>query len=103
MPLSPAFTVNSTGLLQSIKAFDSNAEILACSWIDDSATPSGDINLDEVYISEAYTHANGLRLADARLTAIDQSFWTSGGKLRLIGHSHGSKVATVAAISSTIS
>lgn len=97
VPLSPTFAVNSTGLLQSIKAYDSSAEILAYSWLDDSATPSGDLNLDEVYISEAYTHANGLRLADALLTAINQSFWKSGGKLRLIGHSHGSKVATVAA------
>jgi hypothetical protein len=97
VPISSPFTVNSTGLLQSIKAYDPSAEILAYSWIDDSATPSGDLNLDEVYISEAYTHSNGLRLADALLTAINQSFWTSGGKLRLIGHSHGSKVATVAA------
>lgn len=97
VPLSPAFAVNTTGLLQSIKAYDSSAEILAYSWIDDSATPSGDLNLDEAYISEAFTHANGLRLADALLTAIDRSFWKSGGKLRLIGHSHGSKVGTVAA------
>ena len=98
-PLTPPFTVNTTGVLQSIAAFDPNAVILAYSWIDDSATDSGDLNLDEVYGSEAYTHVNGIRLANALEQAIASSFWNApSGLLRIIGHSHGSKVATVAAL-----
>jgi hypothetical protein len=95
---SVALQVNSTGLLQSIVALDPTAVVLAYSWIDDSATDSGDLNLDEVYRSEAYTHINGIRLANALEEAIAPSFWNAQtGLLRLIGHSHGSKVATVAA------
>jgi pimeloyl-ACP methyl ester carboxylesterase len=98
-PLTPPFPVNSTGLLQSIATLHSKAIVLAYSWIDNSATDSGDLNLDEVYRSEAYTHVNGIRLANALMQAIASSFWsTAGSKLRLIGHSHGSKVATVAAL-----
>lgn len=95
--LSPPVQVNSTGFLQSIVASDLSAVVLAWSWIDDSATDSGDLNLDEVYQSEAYTHVNGIRLANALEEAISSSFWNQG-VLRLIGHSHGSKVATVAAL-----
>jgi len=89
--------VNDTGLIQSIIRQDPKAVVLAYSWIDDSATDSGVLDLDEVYQSEGYTHINGLRLAGALRDAIVPSFWTNGGKLRLIGHSHGSKVVTVAA------
>ncbi len=91
------FPVNPTGMLQSIVAQDPNAIVLAYSWIDNSATDSGVLNLDEVYQSEAYTHINGIRLANALQEAIASSFWTSAGQLRLIGHSHGSKVVSVAA------
>jgi hypothetical protein len=91
--------VNSTGLLQSIVAQDSQAIALAYSWLDDSATDTGPLDLLEVYQSEAYTHINGLRLADALEQAIAPSFWNAQtGLLHLIGHSHGSKVATVAAL-----
>lgn len=95
---SVTLPVNATGLLQSIVALDPTAIVLAYSWIDDSATDSGDLNLYEVYRSEAYTHANGIRLANALEQAIASSFWNAPtGLVRLIGHSHGSKVATVAA------
>ena len=47
------------------------------------------------YLSEAYTAMNGNRLANALMTALPSNFATSGGGLHLIGHSHGSKVATV--------
>jgi len=98
-PLKQAFPVNPIGFLQSIVALDPDAIVLAYSWIDDSATESGDLNLDEVYASEAYTHVNGIRLANALEQAITSSFWNAdNGLLRLIGHSHGSKVATVAAL-----
>lgn len=99
-PLVPsASPVNATGLLQSIVAQDAKAVVLAYSWIDDSATDTGYSDMDEVYASEAYTHINGIRLANALEAAIAPSFWNShSGLLRLIGHSHGSKVATVAAL-----
>jgi hypothetical protein len=98
-PVGSGFPVNPTGLLQSIAAFDPNAIILAYSWIDNSATETGDLKLDEVYRSEAYTNLNGLRLANALQQAIVPSFWSAfSSKLRLIGHSHGSKVAAVAAL-----
>lgn len=99
VPFTTPFPVNSNGFLQSIVAQDPHAVVLAWSWIDDSATDSGDLNLDEVYASEAYTHVNGMRLANALEEAIAPSFWNAQtGLLRIIGHSHGSKVATVAAL-----
>jgi len=98
-PLNPLFTVNANGVLQSIAAFEPAAIVLAWSWIDDSATDNIDdlFNLTEVYRSEAYTHLNGIRLANALEEAIHSSFWGSG-ELHILGHSHGSKVATVAAL-----
>jgi hypothetical protein len=90
-------TVNATGMLQSIMAADPNAVALAWSWIDESATPGGDFNATDVYSSEAYTHINGIRLANALMEAIGSSPATAV-PIKLIGHSHGSKVATVAAL-----
>jgi hypothetical protein len=96
---APALTINSLGVLQSIVRQDPTAIVLAYSWLDDSATANGLDGLLDVYESEAYTHANGLRLADALEQAIAPGFWSSQtGLLRLIGHSHGSRVATVAAL-----
>jgi hypothetical protein len=95
---APSLQINPLGVLQSIVRQDPNAIVLAFSWIDDSATEKGFSGYEDVYQSEAYTHVNGLRLADALEQAIVPGFWTSHtGLLRLIGHSHGSKVATVAA------
>ena len=98
VPLQTPFTVNATGVLQSIAALDPEATILAYSWLDDSATDAGITNLAEVNQSEAYTHVNGRRLANALNLAIAPSFWERPGTLRIVGHSHGSKVATVAAL-----
>jgi len=91
----PTFTVNPTGMLQQIAKHDSSADILAYSWIDDSATSDSSTS---VYRSEAYTHINGLRLADALQKVIAPEFFQKGGLLKFIGHSHGSKVCTVAAL-----
>jgi hypothetical protein len=96
---APSVPINFLGVLQSIVKQDPNAIVLAYSWIDDSATEKGFDGYQDVYQSEAYTHVNGLRLADALEQAIAPSFWNAQtGLLRLIGHSHGSKVATVAAL-----
>jgi hypothetical protein len=89
--------ISPSGLAFAITQADSKAVVLAYSWIDDSATadvagvPAG------AYKSEAYTALNGTRLADALKLALPSTFHADGGQLHLIGHSHGSKVATVAA------
>ena len=88
--------VSATGMTQSILAADPKAVVLAYSWIDDSATKSTlDIPLDSD-ASEAKTELNGERLADGLEQALGGSSFT--GQLHLIGHSHGSKVVTVAAL-----
>lgn len=97
-PLSPSFDI-SIGMLPSIVSWQPNAIVLAYSWIDESATGGSYSDKDEVYQSEAYTDTNGIRLANALEEAIAAPFWsTPGSRLHLIGHSHGSKVATVAAL-----
>ena len=76
-----------------------HAVVLAYSWLDGAAT-SGALDPTygiptQGYLSEAATELNGERLA----AALEQL--TGGslkGSLQLIGHSHGSKVATVAAV-----
>jgi hypothetical protein len=96
---SPALPVNPTGLLQSIKAFDPKSTVFAYSWIDDSATGGSYSELEDVYQSEAYTQVNGIRLANALLDSLVPEFWTNpANTLHLIGHSHGAKVVTVAAL-----
>lgn len=92
-----AFCVNSTGVLQSIAQMNPQATMLCYSWLDDSATIDSDIDPQD-YQSEANTHINGIRLANALQEAINLSFFLNGGSLHLIGHSHGSKVCTVAAL-----
>lgn len=89
--------ISPNGLASAILQADPKAIVLAYSWIDDSATsnlvgslPAG------AYLSEAYTSMNGYRLATALQAALPGTFNADGGKLHVIGHSHGSKVATVA-------
>ncbi|AGA31201.1 FG-GAP repeat domain-containing protein [Singulisphaera acidiphila] len=99
--------VSATGLAQAILSrtnstvpgspTDPNAAVLAYSWIDDSATPTWNV-LDtkipeDAYKSEALTTLNGARLASALESVLGTSFT---GKLQLVGHSHGSKVVSVA-------
>ncbi|MEM7480148.1 MAG: hypothetical protein AAF481_03145 [Acidobacteriota bacterium] len=93
-------TISDTGLFQQAIALDSNTIVLGYSWIDDSSTiDSSFVDLDFVYRSEAYTSVNGLRLASALEQTLAPSFWTTpGNRLHLVGHSHGSKVATVATL-----
>lgn len=93
--------INDTGMVQQLARMTDatgGARILAFSWIDDSATDTSPAHVLEVYRSETYTHLNGMRLASALDQAIDRTFFEGGGEVRLIGHSHGSKVCTVAAV-----
>ncbi|MFO0874197.1 MAG: thioesterase domain-containing protein [Phycisphaerales bacterium] len=98
---NPAVQATPNGAFQLLAAYDPTAVVLGYSWIDDSATGGSynDNTYLEVYQSAAYTTINGIRLANALVEALDPSFWTNpANTLHLIGHSHGSKVATVAAL-----
>jgi hypothetical protein len=96
--------VSASGMAQDIMNSDPNAAVLAYSWLDDSATRSTPYKIPvldfgvniprDAYLSEAMTTVNGERLAMGLEQALGPDF---NGKLQLIGHSHGSKVATVAA------
>ena len=89
--------VTPLGLSQSILAYDPKAVVLAFSWVDDSATGGSVTGLTEAYESEARTQVNGLRLASAIQDAESSTFLADGGQVHVLGHSHGTKVATVAA------
>jgi hypothetical protein len=91
--------ISPSGLAYSITQADPKAVVLAYSWIDESATDNlaGSIP-DDASVSEAYTAMNGQRLANAMEQALPSTFNADGGALHLIGHSHGSKVATVATL-----
>ncbi|HMF16963.1 MAG TPA: hypothetical protein VKE98_07130 [Gemmataceae bacterium] len=91
--------ISPTGLAYAITQADPKAVVLAYSWIDESATDQlANTFPEDPWLSEAYTAMNGQRLANALEMALPTSFHTDGGNLHLIGHSHGSKVATVATL-----
>lgn len=85
------------GLAEQIMKADPNAVVFAYSWIDDSATTSALDNHipEQAYLSEALTNINGARLATAVRQLLGDSY---SGQIHLLGHSHGSKVATLAAL-----
>jgi pimeloyl-ACP methyl ester carboxylesterase len=93
------FTINDTGLAEEILKVDPNATVLAYSWIDQSATTTTFSLPDDAYHSEAFTTMNGIRMAEAIAQALVPGYAQDGpGKVHLIGHSHGARVATVAAL-----
>jgi hypothetical protein len=92
----PRIVVSPVGLAKAITEVDPNAVVVAYSWIDESATDDylGSIPAG-AYLSEAHTDLNGHRLANAVRQALPAGFT---GKLHLLGHSHGSKVAATATL-----
>ncbi len=92
IPIAPA-----GGLAAQIVRADPDAVVLAYSWLDDSATTSTLSNSipEQAYLSEALTNVNGARLASALNTVLGREY---AGQIHLLGHSHGSKVATLAAV-----
>ena len=82
-------------LAAAIARDDPKATVLGFSWIDDSATA---LSPFDAWKSEANTDLNGQRLAAALGQVLAPTFPGRGGRIHLIGHSHGAKVATVAAI-----
>lgn len=75
-----------------IHSKDPTALVLAYSWIDHSATPSK----SEPHLSRASTDGLGANLGALMSGLLNDSF---SGNVKLIGHSHGSRVATLAALS----
>ena len=101
--------VSVEGLAQAIVDSDPSAQVVLFSWIDESATPgegafslqnAASLEDDVPYLSdsEANTQVNGLRMAAAIQAALGPQFLANQGLLHLMGHSHGSRVATVAAL-----
>ncbi len=82
-------------LAAAITRDDPGATVLGFSWIDDSATAYSPF---QAWRSEAKTDLNGQRLARGLGQVLAPGYDASGGRIHLIGHSHGAKVATVAAI-----
>ena len=99
VPLSGgAITISPEGgLAEQITKADKNAVVIAYSWIDDSATTAALNNSipQQAYLSEALTNINGLRLATAIRQLLGNNY---DGNIHLLGHSHGSKVVTLAAL-----
>ncbi len=76
-----------------------NVHIIAYSWIDQSATNSAFLWDNQSAESAKYRDVAGVNLALAlSMAGIDSSFKAAGGKLHLLGHSHGARVNTVAAV-----
>jgi pimeloyl-ACP methyl ester carboxylesterase len=95
------FTISDSGMAQQILSADPHATVLAYSWIDESATSSDEDAAGiptQGYRSEAYTTMNGMRMAEAIMSALAPRYSQGLGKVHLIGHSHGARVATVAAL-----
>jgi hypothetical protein len=95
----PPFQISPNGLAEQIILNDPGATVVAYSWIDDSATSTSYIGSvpEDAYKSEGLTALNGFRLAKAIEEALAPNFQAQGGIVHLIGHSHGSRVVTVAA------
>lgn len=98
------FTINASGLAQQILTVDPNAQVLAFSWVDESTTPTKFNNKsswavgEDGFKSEANTTMAGKQLAEGLMEALATNYHEGLGKVHLIGHSHGSRVATVAAL-----
>jgi len=89
-------------LAASIAARDAGSVVLMYNWLDDSATVTSLSDNSNKALSEAKqsrwkTDINGVRLSDALAAACDLK-GTFSGKLHLVGHSHGARVATEAAL-----
>jgi hypothetical protein len=74
-------------LLEALAGLGEDHCVLWYSWLDESAT---DTDLLLAFRSRQATQINGRRLA----LALQQSFGRQDARLHLIGHSHGSAVAT---------
>ena len=77
-------------MARTIAEVDPGSEIIGFSWVDHSATAN---NL-QPWLSQAHTSEMGNELSFALDSLLSSDF---NGRLQLMGHSHGAKVATIAA------
>jgi hypothetical protein len=82
-------------LAQALTKVDPKAVVVAYSWLDDAATGS---SLAQAKDAESETVPNGQQLGTVLNQALSPSFTASGGEIHVIGHSFGSKVATIASL-----
>lgn len=98
----PSFTVNALGLAESILQADPKAIVLGFSWIDESATTTVlDVHAGipkDGFESEARTTMAGMQMAEGLMEALAPNYAQGMGQVHLMGHSHGARVATVAAV-----
>jgi hypothetical protein len=93
------FPISSKGLAQQILDVDRGATVVAYSWIDDSATTTGFGGFPNTpEHSQGYTTMDGMRMAQAIMDVLAPNYYQGLGKVHLIGHSHGARVATEAAL-----
>ncbi len=86
-----SFPINESGLAQEILKADPNARVLAFSWIDESATPTGIFGIPkDAFQSEGHTTMAGMQMAQATMEALAPTYFLGSGKVHMIGHSHGS-------------
>ena len=83
-------------LARALAASDPHAIVLSYSWIDDAATGRFPLAQRDAL---AATELHGRRLAAALEIALRPSFRARGGRVQLLGHSYGARVAAVAAVS----
>jgi hypothetical protein len=98
----PSFQVNDLGLAESILKSDPTAIVLGFSWIDESATTTVlDVHAGipkDGFESEANTTMAGMQMAEGLMEALAPNYYQGLGQVHLMGHSHGARVATVAAV-----
>jgi len=78
-----------------LSQLDPAAVVVAYSWLDQSATSVDPLG---ARISESHTIPNGERLGAALTQAVAPDFRANGGRVHILGHSHGAKVATIASL-----
>lgn len=82
-------------LARAIEARDPHAVILTYSWIDHAATPRFIFAQRKAW---AYTDLHGRVLAEVLTRAWRDDFIDGSGRMHLIGHSYGARVAALAAL-----
>ncbi|MGH9278779.1 MAG: hypothetical protein ACRD12_11845 [Acidimicrobiales bacterium] len=81
-----------------LSQLDPLATVVAFSWIDQSATTASPFG---ARISQSRTVPNGERLGIAMNEALSAGFAEAGGRVHVLGHSHGAKVATIGSLALT--
>lgn len=90
-----AFEPWMVSMAHAIHRADPHAVVLVYSWIDDAATGRYPMAHRRAF---AHTELHGRWLADALMQALDPDFIPAAGRMHLIGHSYGARVAALGAL-----